>query len=42
MESFSGAIAAKAGSFVTPTSYRGAADPDGPRWWESWTNLAVN
>jgi hypothetical protein len=26
-----------AGSFVTPTAYRGAADPNGPRWWEGWT-----
>jgi hypothetical protein len=26
-----------AGDFVTPTTYRGAVDPDGPRWWEGWT-----
>lgn len=29
-----------AGTFITPTSYRGAADPDGPRWWEGWTHYA--
>lgn len=29
-----------AGGFVTPTSYRGAVDPDGPRWWEGWTHYA--
>jgi hypothetical protein len=42
MNAFSGAIATKAGGFVTPTAYRGAADPNGPKWWEGWTNLAVN
>ncbi len=31
-----------AGSFVTPTSYRGAADPNGARWWEGWTYYAQN
>lgn len=39
---FPEAIAAKAGDFVTPTSYRGAADPNGPKWWEGWTNYARN
>jgi hypothetical protein len=29
-----------AGSFVTPTTYRGAADPNGPRWWAGWTTYA--
>lgn len=42
MSTFSGAIATKAGTFVTPTTYRGAADPNGPKWWNGWTNLAVN
>ncbi len=28
--------------FVTPTPYRGAADPDGPAWWEGWTYYAHN
>ena len=28
--------------FVAPTSYRGAVDPDGPRWWEGWTYYALH
>lgn len=39
---FTGAMATKAGSFIAPTSYRGAADPNGPRWWEGWTYYADN
>ena len=30
-------IAARAGGFVTGTSYRGAADPAGAKWWAGWT-----
>ena len=30
-------IAARAGTFIVPTSYRGAADPTGPKWWDGWT-----
>jgi hypothetical protein len=37
MTQFPAAVAAKAGTFITPTSYRGAADPNGVRWWEGWT-----
>jgi hypothetical protein len=37
---FTGALAAKAGTFVTGTPYRGAADPNGPRWWSGWTSYA--
>jgi hypothetical protein len=29
-----------AGDFITPTSYRGAVDPDGPKWWQGWTTYA--
>ena len=39
---FTGATATKAGSFVTGTTYRGAADPAGPKWWAGWTNYARN
>lgn len=35
-------IAARAGSFIVPTDYRGAAAPNGPKWWEGWTNYARN
>lgn len=37
LASFSGLVAQRAGSFIQPTSYRGAADPAGPKWWEGWT-----
>ncbi|MBA3341656.1 MAG: hypothetical protein H0T48_07455 [Gemmatimonadaceae bacterium] len=39
---FTGAVATKAGSFVTGTTYRGAADPAGQKWWAGWTNYARN
>ncbi len=39
---FTGKLAERAGDFVTPTSYRGAADPAGAKWWEGWTNYAAN
>jgi hypothetical protein len=42
MTTFPTAIATKAGTFITPTAYRGAADPAGPKWWESWTIYADN
>jgi len=37
MASFSGRILERAGSFVTATTYRGAADPSGAKWWTKWT-----
>ncbi|MHB1328157.1 MAG: hypothetical protein ACYC2K_08145, partial [Gemmatimonadales bacterium] len=42
LATFTGAIATKAGTFVTGTSYRGAADPNGAKWWQGWTNYAEN
>ncbi|MDQ3242133.1 MAG: hypothetical protein M3Q09_00155 [Gemmatimonadota bacterium] len=39
---FTGATATKAGAFVTGTTYRGAADPSGTKWWAGWTNYARN
>jgi hypothetical protein len=30
-------IASRVGQAVTGTSYRGAAAPGGPKWWEGWT-----
>ncbi len=39
---FTGALATKGGSFVTGTSYRGAWDPAGAKWWQGWTNYADN
>lgn len=29
-------------STITATAYRGAADPNGPRWWAGWTSYARN
>ena len=42
MNAFTGAVATKAGSFVTATAHRGAAAPGGAKWWEGWTNYADN
>jgi hypothetical protein len=42
MSTFTGALAAKAGTFITATAYRGAAEPDGPKWWQGWTSYADN
>ncbi len=30
------------GATLTNTTYFGAADPAGPKWWAGWTNYAVN
>ena len=35
-------IATVAGAFVTPTSFVGAADPNGAKWWAGWTNYAAD
>ncbi len=43
LSDFSGlspALQEAAGSFIVPTTYRGAVDPNGPRWWEGWTTYA--
>jgi hypothetical protein len=43
MATFTGTIATKAGTFITGTSYRGAADPNAAaKWWEGWTSYADN
>lgn len=39
---FTGALSTQAGTFVTGTTYRGAADPAGVKWWAGWTNYARN
>ena len=33
-------IAARAGTVIVPTPYRGAAAPGGTKWWLNWTNYA--
>ncbi|HUF70165.1 MAG TPA: fibronectin type III domain-containing protein [Longimicrobiales bacterium] len=42
MAAFTGAIAARAGSFISGTAFRGAVDPNGAKWWENWTSYADN
>jgi len=42
LTSFPDAVAVKAGTFITPTTYRGAAAPAGAKWWAGWTNYADN
>jgi hypothetical protein len=42
LSTFTGAIATKAGSFVTGTAYRGAVAPGGTKWWQGWANYARN
>ena len=35
-------IAARVGTFITPTAYRGAAAPGGTKWWATWTSYVRN
>jgi hypothetical protein len=42
LAAFTGSLATKAGTFITATSYRGAVDPAGPKWWQGWTSYAEN
>jgi hypothetical protein len=44
LATFTGDLAAKAGTVVTGTEYRGAAPATGPNanWWVGWTNYADN
>jgi hypothetical protein len=37
LATFTGSLATKAGTAVTGTAYRGAADPAGAKWWQGWT-----
>jgi hypothetical protein len=43
LDDFSGlsdALREASAGFVTPTAFRGAADPSGDKWWEGWTYYA--
>ncbi|MBM3908202.1 MAG: fibronectin type III domain-containing protein [Gemmatimonadetes bacterium] len=42
LSTFTGKLAAKAGTAVTGTAFLGAAAPTGPKWWLGWTNYARN
>ncbi len=39
---FSGTMATRASTMVTGTTYRGAWDPSGEKWWLGWTSYARN
>ena len=39
---FANDLASRAGTTITPTTYRGAADPAGAKWWQGWTIYAAN
>jgi hypothetical protein len=42
LATFTGAIATKAGTFVTGTAYAGGAAPGGTKWWTGWTSYSRN
>ena len=42
MVAFTGKLQTAAGTFVTGTTFRGAVDPAGPKWWQGWTTYAAN
>jgi hypothetical protein len=42
LSAFTGAIATKAGAFVTATAYAGGVAPGGPKWWQGWTLYVRN
>ena len=42
LTTFTGDLLTRAGTFVTGTAYRGAADPNGAKWWEGWTSYTRN
>jgi hypothetical protein len=37
LTTFTGKLAQAAGTSVAGSNYRGAAAPDGPKWWQGWT-----
>ena len=42
LATFTGALQTRAGTVVTGTAFRGAADPAGAKWWQGWTTYAIN
>lgn len=37
---FTGTLGTRGGAYITGTTYRGAADPAGVKWWSGWTSYA--
>ena len=42
LATFTGSLQTRAGTAITGTAYRGAADPAGTKWWQGWTSYLVN
>ena len=42
LATFTDALLTKAGTIVSGTAYRGAADPAGVKWWQGWTTYTIN
>jgi hypothetical protein len=42
LATFTGTLAARAGTAIVATAWRGAADPNGAKWWAGWTSYADN
>ena len=42
LATFTGTLQTRAGTVVTGTAFRGAADPAGVKWWQGWTTYAIN
>ncbi|MDZ7632337.1 MAG: hypothetical protein U5K74_13560 [Gemmatimonadaceae bacterium] len=42
LATFTGTLQTRAGTVVTGTAFRGAADPAGPKWWQGWTTYVIN
>lgn len=42
LATFTGTLQTRAGTAISGTAYRGAADPAGTKWWQGWTSYLVN
>lgn len=42
LAAFTGDLAARAGAVIMGTTYRGAWNPAGTKWWEGWTSYSNN
>jgi hypothetical protein len=42
LATFTGTLQTRAGTVITGTAFRGAADPTGAKWWQGWTTYAIN
>ncbi len=42
LATFTGDLAARAGAVIMGTTYRGAWNPAGTKWWEGWTSYSNN